>query len=195
MIAVVLLAGGASRRMGAHKLLLPLGGETLIRRAARTALAADVGPVWAVLGRDPDRLAAELADLSVQTVLNPDYAQGMSTSLRRGIAALPPEPGAALIMLADQPLVTPAILRALAARQRECPAAIVQPSYAGTRGNPVLFPRALFPELLAVSGDQGGREVVKRHADLIEVVPFESTVPLRDVDTAEEYEALRAELP
>lgn len=160
MIAALILAAGSGRRMGCPKALLRLGGETLLRRAAGAALEAGCEPVVAVAG-DWD---AGLDDLDVQTVFNPEAAEGVACSIRLGIAALPPEADAALLMTVDQPAVDVTLLRrllALAANDPERPAAC---AYADTLGIPAVLPRRLFPDLLALRGDRGAKGILLREA-------------------------------
>jgi molybdenum cofactor cytidylyltransferase len=158
VIAAVILAAGEGRRMGGPKALLRLGGETLLHRAARMALAANCKPVLAVVGNwNPD-----LDDLDVQTIFNPAATEGMAGSIRLGIAALPPEAGAALLLTVDQPAVDVTLLRrllALAAIDPERPAAC---AYADTLGIPALLPRRLFPDLMDLRGDRGAKAILLR---------------------------------
>lgn len=189
MIAAVVLAAGASRRYGAHKLLLPVQGQPLIRRTVEQVLASRVEGVVVVLGRDAEAVRQALAGLPVRCVVNPDYREGMSSSLRAGIEALGPEVEAALIVLGDQPSVGPEIVDRLIESYRNAGKPIVVPSYHGVRGNPVLFAASLFPEIREVQGDQGAREVISRDPGRVLEVAFALPAP-RDVDTPEDYEAL-----
>jgi molybdenum cofactor cytidylyltransferase len=191
-IAAIILAAGRAARMGRPKQLLDWGGRALVRVAAEHALAAPLDQVLVVAGAARDDVAAALENLPLRIVDNPDYAVGQSTSLRAGIAALGPEVAAALVMLGDQPFVTPVILGRIIAEWRSSRAAIVAPVYAGQRGNPVLFARALFPELLAISGDQGARGVLAADPSRIRPVPFDDDRPLADIDTPEDYARLQA---
>jgi molybdenum cofactor cytidylyltransferase len=191
-VAAIILAAGRAARMGRPKQLLDWGGRALVRVAAEHALAAPLDQVLVVAGAARDDVAAALAGLPLRIVDNPDYAVGQSTSLRAGIAALGPEVAAALVMLGDQPFVTPVILGRIIAEWRSTGAAIVAPVYAGQRGNPVLFARALFPELLAISGDQGARGVLAADPSRIRPVPFDDDRPRADIDTPEDYARLQA---
>jgi molybdenum cofactor cytidylyltransferase len=190
-IAAVILAAGASSRMGRPKQLLDWGGRPLARAAAETALAARLAPIVAVVGAARAEVEAALADLPLQVVANPDYAAGQSTSLRAGIAALDPDADAVVVLLGDQPFVTAAIIERLVAEWHASQASIVAPVYAGQRGNPVLFARAVFPELLAIQGDQGARSVLAADPSRIHPVAFDDPRPLADIDTLEDYERLR----
>jgi molybdenum cofactor cytidylyltransferase len=190
-IAAVILAAGASSRMGRPKQLLDWGGRPLARAAAETALAARLAPIVAVVGAARAEVEAALADLPLQVVANPDYAAGQSTSLRAGIAALDPDADAVVVLLGDQPFVTAAIVERLVAEWHASQASIVAPVYAGQRGNPVLFARAVFPELLAIQGDQGARSALAADPSRIHAVVFDDPRPLADIDTLEDYERLR----
>ncbi len=194
-IAAIILAAGASSRMGRPKQLLDWHGLPLIRVVAEQALAAQLDQVTVVVGGAGDAVAAALAGLPLRIVVNPEAAAGQSTSLRAGVAALGPEVGAALILLGDQPFVSAALINRLIAAWRTSGAPIVAPLYQGQRGNPVLFARAIFPELLAITGDQGARGVLVADPSRVHAVPLDDTRPLADIDTPEDYERLRAPQP
>jgi 4-nitrophenyl phosphatase len=189
-IAAVILAAGGSTRFGQPKQLLDWGGVPLVAHVADQALAAGLAPVVAVLGSQAEAVRAALGRRPVQTVTNWRWETGLSTSVQAGLAALPPETEAGIFMHCDQPLVSADLLRALVARFEETGAPIVYPMHAGRRGTPTLFARRLFPELAAVSGDEGGRAVISRHPD--EVATVEVTAPdvLADIDTPDDYERL-----
>lgn len=158
MTAAVILAAGSGHRMGGPKALLCVGGETLLHRAAGTALAAGCAPVIAVIGDwDPG-----LGDLEVEIRFNPEAAEGMASSLRVGIGALLPEMEAALILAVDQPAVDTALLRRLLGLAAADPARPAACAYAGTLGIPAVFPRRLFPDLLALQGDRGAKAILLR---------------------------------
>src|SRR5881628_3376255 len=146
--AGVILAAGASRRMGKNKMLLALEGETLVRRAARRALAAGLSPVVVVVGHEPERVRAELVGLACESVVNPDF-------------------DAAVVMLADMVLVTEQMLSALVAAGQGkgggSAAPLVVSRYGDVTAPPLLFHRALFPELLAWTGEGCGKTVVRAH--------------------------------
>src|SRR5262249_85172 len=191
-IAAIVLAAGQSSRMGAQKLLLPLGWRPLLAYAVAAASASAADPVLVVLGPEAERVAEALPAGRHLTTTNPDYASGMATSLRVGLAALPEAAAGALILLGDQPLITESIVTALLDEARRAPEAIVVATYAGTRGHPVYFPRHLLPELRAISGDEGGRPLLVAHPDLVRTLDFGNLPANRDVDRPEEYEELLA---
>ena len=187
-VTAVVLAAGASSRFGAHKLLVPLGGAPLVVRSVAHAIDSAVDDVVVVLGRDAGRVRGALAEFRVGFVTNPSYADGMSTSLRTGLLALAPECDALLVVLADQPEIPTDAIDLVVAAFRGTGALIVRPVYDGVPGHPVLFARSLFPELALVSGDEGARAVLARHAAEVLDVPIAAPPP-RDVDTLQDYHA------
>ena len=188
--AAIILAAGRAARMGRLKQLLPVEGRPMVRRVAEAVCAANLAQVVAVIGAQAEAVTAALADLPLEIVVNATWREGMSASLRAGLRALRPDIGAALVVLADQPALTPDLLRLLVDRYRATGAPIVVPRYQGRRGNPVLWDRALFPDLLAVEGDRGGRDLLKRYQDLVEWVDVDDPAVLLDVDTRRDYENL-----
>src|SRR5215213_6715109 len=190
-VAALILAAGASARMGRPKQLLDWEGRPLVRAAAEVALAAQLDPLLIVIGSAQAQVAEALAGLPLRMIANPDYATGQSTSLRTGVAALDQDVDAVVVLLGDQPFVTATIVEQLVAEWQASGAAIVAPTYAGQRGNPVLFARSVFPELLAIQGDQGARGVLAADRARVRLVAFDDPRPLTDIDTPEDYERLR----
>ena len=190
--AGVLLAAGLSTRLGRPKQLLPLGDRPLLRHVAETGLLAGLDPLVVVIGPQPAAMRAALVGLPVHVVENPRHAEGQSTSVRAGVAALPPATPAVVMLLVDMPGVTPGVIRELIAAWRATDAPIVRPQYAGRPGNPVLFDGRLLEELAAVTGDEGGRAVLRRHAAATHYVPVAEPGVVLDIDTWEAYEALLA---
>ncbi|MGH7315454.1 MAG: nucleotidyltransferase family protein [Candidatus Rokuibacteriota bacterium] len=193
MIAGVVLAAGLSRRMGQAKLLMPVGGRAIVRHAVEGVRAGGVDSVWVVTGPDIEPIQAALAGLDVQIVVNPTPEDGQAGSLRAGIAALPASVDAVLIALGDQPALAPSIIPALLAARRGSPKLIVAPRYRDGQGNPVLFKREIFPELLRLTGDQGARPIIQREPARVEWVELDLPMP-PDVDTHDDYEKIRAKL-
>lgn len=191
-IAGIILAAGTSSRMGQPKQLLDWVGRPLVRAIVETALAARLDEVIVVTRCADDEVAAALADLPVRIAPNPLAAAGQSTSLHTGIAALSPDVAAAIVLLGDQPFITTAIIDALLGVWRAARAPIVAPVFAGTRGNPVLFDRSVFTELLTIEGDQGARGVIARSPSRVHYVHFDDDRPLLDIDTPEAYARARA---
>jgi molybdenum cofactor cytidylyltransferase len=190
-VAAIVLAAGGSARMGRNKLLFPLSGETVLRRAVRRATVAGFDPVVVVLGHEAGRAQAELDGLACRTVVNPDWEHGINRSLRTGLAALPAESTAAVVMLADMPLVTTEMLRTLVERWRDGTAPLVISDYEGVNAPPMLYGRPLFPELLAMEGEGCGKQVVRRHREEAAAVAWPAAA-LADLDVPEDYERVRA---
>jgi molybdenum cofactor cytidylyltransferase len=186
-VAAVVLAAGGSTRYGSPKQLLPWRGGTLLGHVVDAALASQAERVVVVLGNQADACRAALGDRPVQVVVNPDWAQGQSTSVRAGLAALPDSVSAALFPLVDQPGISPAVIDALIERHRATLAPVVWPAYEGRRGNPVLFDRAAFPELMRLAGDTGGRAVLEAYAERAERVPVSDPGVVFDIDTPDDY--------
>jgi len=186
--AVVVLAAGEARRFGRLKQLEPFGGGTLLTHAVDVARASRAGRVIVVLGCRAEECRAALADRPVTVVINPDWAQGQSTSVRAGLAALAPNTGAVVFHLVDQPGVTPAVIDALIARHATTLAPVVWPEYAGRRGNPVLFDRITFPRFQTLNGDVGARPVLLTYAGqgLAERVAVDEPGVLMDVDAPQD---------
>lgn len=190
----VLLAAGASRRMGENKMLLRLEGESLVRRAARRALAAGLSPVVVVIGHEREKVQAELHDLPVVCTVNPDYTGPTSGSLHRGLAALGPDVDAAVVLLADMVRVTSDSLAMLVAAARGTDAPLVVSRYGGdVTAPPLLFRRALFPELLAWTGEGCGKAVVRAHSGEAMYLDRPAAL-LEDVDTPDDFRAAAARL-
>lgn len=190
MIGVILLAAGASVRFGAPKQLLPFRGETLLRRSARAALAVSEKTV-VTLGANAATMRREIADLSVQIAENKDWAAGMSGSLKIGLEKLletDADLDGALVMVCDQPLVDEKLLRKIIEIFLESDALIVACEYADTLGVPALFPRKLFPELLALDARAGAKNLIEKYAAQTAAVSFPEGA--FDVDTRADYENL-----
>ncbi len=190
-LAGVILAAGASTRMGENKLFLRVEGETLLRRVVRRAIGAGLDPVVVVLGHEADRAERELAGLGALTIRNPDHASGQHTSFRAGIAAVPPSAPAAVVLLADMPHVDEAMIAALVARYRASDRPLVISEYGGVHAPPTLYDRSLFPEIAAMTGGGCGRQIVKRHRAEADAVAWPAE-RLADLDSPEDVERLRA---
>lgn len=186
-IAGILLAAGTSSRMGSNKLLFELDGESVLRGAARRALAGGLSPLLVVLGHQEEKARRELDGLPCQVVVNPDYEKGITSSLKTGVAALPSDVQAAMVMLADMPFVTTEMIAGLIDRYRSTEAPLVISDYEGVNAPPMLYDRALFGELLTMTEEGCGRQVVKRHRHEAEVLPWPASA-LADLDVPEDYE-------
>ncbi len=192
-IAIVILAAGASTRMRMPKQLLRIHGRSLVRHAVDAALGSSCRPVVVVLGAHAEAIRPELEGLPVQVVQNGRWAEGLSTSIRAGIEALPSAPDspeAVVLTLCDQPFVESDSIEALVAAYRSTRRPIVASQYGGTLGVPTLFSRALLPELLALEGDTGARQVIQAHAATVWPVPCPQGAV--DLDTPEDHAAIRS---
>lgn len=187
-VAGVLLAAGSSVRMGRNKLLFAFNGETIVRRAARRALAV-LDPVVVVLGHEPDRIRAELAGLPCLTTVNPDHAQGIHASVRAGLAALPPEVEAAVVLLADMPLVTSAMIAEIVDRYRQSSAPLVISQYGDAIAPPHLYARSLFADLAQAEGC--GKQVIRRHRAEAAVLSWPDAA-LADLDVPADRDRVEA---
>lgn len=195
-IGVIVLAAGASSRMGEPKQLLRYGGETLLGRALRAALETRCRPVVLVLGAWAETLRAEVEGRGAIVVVNEAWAEGMGSSIRAGLGALRTATSeaieAAVVLLCDQPFVTSDIVVRLVETYRTQRTLLVASAYeAGgerTLGAPALFSRALFPELMALNGAEGAKRIIQRHA--AEAVCVETQAAAFDVDTPDDYRAL-----
>lgn len=177
---LIVLAAGASRRLGQTKQLLPLRGETLVRRATRLGLATQPRSALVVVGADADAVYASVRDLAARRVDCADWELGMGASLRAGLAALPRECAGALIVLCDQPALDTPHLDALVAAWRANPRGVAASAYAGRIGVPALLPRAWFDELRADIGDHGARDLLIRRRE--EVVTIVNEALALDID-------------
>jgi molybdenum cofactor cytidylyltransferase len=193
--AVVLAAGRSSRMGGPNKLLETIGGRPLVRIVAEAALASKARPVIVVTGHQRERVEGALAGLPVRLVYNPHFAEGLGTSLKAGIAAVPPEADGAIICLGDMPQVDGALIdQLIGAFDPDKGALAVVPTIKGKRGNPVVWSRRFFPDLMAVEGDVGARHLIGRYAEAVTEVPLSGTAALTDIDTPEALQAVKAEL-
>lgn len=202
--AVIILAAGSSSRMGSgrHKLLLPLDDRPVLAHVIDASLQTHAQPIIVILGHQSDKVRLHIKQYldheQITIVENVHYQQGMSSSLRTGIQTLlandyrnkhtSHQIDSALIVLGDQPLITPKIIDTLIAAYRSTGKAIVAPLYSGKRGSPVLFDKSLFTALIEVTGDEGGRTVLERHRDELELIEIGDALANYDVDTWEAYE-------
>jgi molybdenum cofactor cytidylyltransferase len=203
-VAGVVLAAGSSTRMGKNKLLLDLAGETVVRRAVRTAADAGLDPVVVVLGHEAARVEAELVGLACRPVVNPDHAEGVRTSLQLGVREVAADAHALVVVLADMPFVTAAMIRAVVLRHRDTGAPLVVSQYGvgsapgappveglPVDAPPILYDRTLFAELLAMKGEHCAKRIVRQHRGEASIVVWAEHA-LRDIDVAADYEHARA---
>src|SRR6266545_2276115 len=193
-IAAVVLAAGRSTRMGGpNKLLAEIAGRPLLRIVVEEALASHAKPVIVVVGHERAEVEKALAGLPVQLIHNPDFAQGLGTSLKAGIAAVPAEADGAIVCLGDMPQVDASLIdRLIAAFDPDRGALIVMPTVEGRRGNPVLWSRRFFPDLMAIEGDVGARHFIGRYSEAVVEVPLEGRAALVDIDTPEALVGVKA---
>lgn len=191
-VAGLVLAAGRSTRMGTrNKLLEPVRGQPMLRHAVEAQLASVASPVIVVTGHEREEVAAALAGLDVTLVHNPDFASGLASSVRVGLAALPEAAAGVVVSLGDMPNVTPQVIDRLAqvfAEQGEARAVV--PTLLGQRGNPVLLARALFAEVAQLTGDQGARRLLDAAGEQIVEVPLDDPAIALDIDTPEALAAM-----
>ena len=190
-VAGIVLAAGSSTRMGRNKLLLEVDGETLVRRAVRLAREAGLDPVILVTGRFREAVEEEVADLDCAPTFNPDHETGIQTSVACGVAAVPADCGAAVVMLPDMPFMTGRMVRTLVDRYAETDAPLVVSRYGEVNAPPILYGRGLFGEISRMRAGCG-REVVRRHHERAVHVDWPAD-RLRDVDRPDEYESVQRE--
>jgi molybdenum cofactor cytidylyltransferase len=190
VLAAVILAAGGSSRMGQPKQLLKFRGTSLLRRAIETAMAVPTEQVIVVLGHAADQLLPECTATNATVVLNDQWTEGVSTSLRGGLAAVSSEARGVFIYPADMPLVTPEALRELAHRQQVSGRPAAMTDAGGVRGVPVFITRSLFPALMIQEGDVGGAQYLRAHPEAVEAVHFDDPDLVRDVDRPEDYARL-----
>lgn len=194
--AIVLAAGQGSRFRasggeGPSKLVAELGGKALVRHAAEAALASSARPVIVVTGHEAGAVRAALAGLDVGFVHNAGHAEGLSTSLRAGLAALPTDCEGAVVLLGDMPGVSAELIdRLIAAFTAQPDAAAIVPVSEGERGNPALLSRALFAKAAALSGDRGARKLIDEASAAVVEIPA-GEAARADIDTREALERAR----
>lgn len=192
-IGVIILAAGGSSRMGQPKQLLRYGGQSLIRRAAETAIESRWNRTVVVIGNEARQMRAELAGLPVSVIENENWRIGMSSSIRAGMAELSNDDlDAVIVMLCDQPLVTAEILNDLLFTHFKTGQPIVASSYGDIEGAPAFFTRELFAELHSLTGDEGARRVISKHPELVATIEFQQGA--LDVDTPHEYELIQTRI-
>jgi len=187
---IVILAAGASSRLGRLKQLLPWQGKTLLQHAVQTALTITTQPV-VVTGCNADQLAAGLNHTEVHIVFNPDWEQGIASSIRCGLQALldrTPSPDQVIFMVCDQPFVSPGLLLDLISERQRSQRSIVASAYAGTLGIPALFDKSHFSQLLDLQGDTGAKKLIQGFPGEVAFVDFKEGE--FDIDTEKEYKKL-----
>jgi molybdenum cofactor cytidylyltransferase len=193
-VAAIVLAAGRSLRMkGQNKLLAKVNGQPMVRRVTEAALAARISHVVAVTGHQEDEVRACLKGLPLSLVSNPRYAEGLSTSLKAGLHALPHDIDAAIVLLGDMPMISPEqIDRLIGAFDPEEGRSIIVPTDEGKRGNPVLWGKRFFGQILAIEGDVGARHLIGENMDQVFEVELGDDAILTDIDKPEDLQALAA---
>lgn len=190
MTAVLILAAGASTRMGTPKQLLPYENTSLLGHVTDAALGADCGPVCIVLGANATAVRSSLGARRVQVVINAEWELGQGSSICRGVATLQeayPGLDSVLILLGDQPMIDGGLIREFVRTARRFPGRIVAASYAGTFGVPAVFPAGRFGDLMALDPAKGAKPLLERVGADIELIGLRSNP---DIDTKEDYDAL-----
>ncbi|MGL4324451.1 MAG: nucleotidyltransferase family protein [Beijerinckiaceae bacterium] len=192
IIPAVVLAAGRSSRMGdQNKLLLPLGGQPIIRRTVMNAMASQARPVIVITGHQQEAVAAVLSDLPVTVIFNSLFETGMSSSLAAGLRALPPEASHGMILLGDMPLISSAMINAVLDLAVAKPqAAAIVPVHQGAWAHPVILHRTLFSDVMALDGDHGARAILKGRRD-VQHITADDPGSIMDADTPDAYRAMQ----
>jgi molybdenum cofactor cytidylyltransferase len=188
MITAIVLAAGCSTRFGANKLLQPQQGKAIIRKSVEAILASKVDAVCVVTGSASDLIKTALAGMPITFADNPDFSSGLSSSLKCGVKSLSVDCDGALIVLGDMPFIAPGIIdRLLASFAPEAGRAICVPVYQARRGHPVLWGKRFFPELLTLEGDQGAKQLMALHSDLVYELEVDDDAIHIDIDTKDDF--------
>ncbi len=188
MISAVVLAAGLSRRMGKPKLLLPLGSKTIIEHVVEHVLKARAAEIIVVLGANGREIRQVLSGYAVKCIENPRYAEGQGTSVAAGAAAVSPYAGGILFLTGDQPLVSPWLMNRLIDEFTNSEALILKH---GGKGTPAIFNIKLRDELMRLSGDAGGKQLMEKYKNEVQTVPVDPGSMTMDVDTEEDYQKIR----
>lgn len=191
-IGAVILAAGMSKRMGEPKLLLTLNGKPLFRYPLELAIASGLNPIVLIGGHHIESFREAAGDLKeIEFIHNNQYEQGMSTSLKLGVDSIKKKTEAIMIFLADQPFVSGIVIQTLMEQYKKGFAEgirIVRPQYNGELGHPILVHESIYSEFLEITGDQGGKEILKKYRGKTKIMPFESPFWGMDIDTFEDYQ-------
>ena len=192
MIAAIILAAGKSTRFGTCKQLLKWNDKTLIEHVIKNVKQSKVDGVIVVLGFMAEVISKKVTNCMI--VINSNYDEGMSGSLKAGLRTLEPNIEASIFVLGDQPLITAQIINSLILKYQSNRAKIVIPVHHGKRGNPVLIDRILFQEIEKLDGDMGAREIIANNEQFIDEVIIDTPDIFRDIDTEEDYFNMMASL-
>jgi molybdenum cofactor cytidylyltransferase len=190
MIAAIILAAGESKRMGQPKQLLPFRGSSILGQVMESLLQSQVAETIVVLGYQAEKIMPQIAREAVKIVVNPDFEQGMSSSIRCGLGHISEAADGVMIVLGDQPLIEKETIDLLMGKNRQSKRGIILPVYKGIKGHPVIFKMKYKDELMRLTGDIGGKEIIERHpSDVLEVeVDSESVVV--SIDAESDYQSL-----
>ena len=193
--AAILLAAGASSRMGKPKQLLLYKGKTLLQNALSAAISSRLNPIIAVLGADATFIGEKIEETNIHIVYNPEWQEGIASSIRHGIQELEkiaPDADAVIIMVCDQPHISSSLLTDLLTTQQQTKKPVVASQYNEIAGTPALFHKTIFPELLLLKGDKGAGNILRQQVSPVATVPF----PLGaiDIDTTDNYEKLISDI-
>jgi len=189
MLSAILLAAGESKRMGEPKQLMPLGKHTLLEQAIDNLLNSSVDETIVVVGHKAEEITRAIATKPVKIMFNPNYQQGMSTSIVAGLILVDPRSQAVILALGDQPLVESRTINQLIDAFNSHDKGIAVPTHRGKRGHPIIFNIKYKAELLELEGDIGGREIIKNHPDDVLEVAVDSTSVISDIDTQDDYKS------
>jgi molybdenum cofactor cytidylyltransferase len=185
-IAIIILAAGESNRMRIPKQLLPFRRKNMLQHAIDEAVTSNADLVFGVLGANAERIKRVLRKSRAELVMNQVWPEGISSSIRAGVKALPTSVNAVIVSLCDQPHASSRIFNALIDTFRTSGKTIVSCEYGGTEGTPALFAREYFDQLLALSGDRGAKKIILENHDHVARIPFAEGII--DIDTAEDYQ-------
>lgn len=187
-IALIILAAGESSRMRLPKQLLPYKRKSMLQHTVDEAVASKAHSVFTVLGANADQISKKLRSLRIEIVTNPDWKEGIASSIRAGVAALPDVVDGAIISLCDQPMIRTTVFDQLISTFLSSQKPIVACEYENTRGVPALFAKPLFPDLISLRGHQGAKTIILRNAADVTTIPFEGGHV--DIDTPDDYRKL-----
>lgn len=190
--AAIILAAGASTRLGRPKQLVEVEGESLLRRTTRLAIESGCSPVFVILGRDAASFLPELGDLEATALINEEWQSGMASSLQVGLKAVLAGNGLpnTMVLVCDQPQLDLALLQGLLTKHRSLRPSMTASQYGETLGVPAIFSKQIFGELLDLAGDQGARKILMRHREDVSAVPFPGGG--FDLDTPEDLARLHS---
>jgi len=189
MLSAILLAAGESKRMGKLKQLMPLGKSTLLEQAIDNLLNSSVDETIVVVGHKAEEITKRIAARPVKIVINPDYREGMSTSIIAGLILADPRSQAIMLALGDQPLVASRTINQLIEAFNSQNKGIAVPTYQGRRGHPIIFDIKYKAELFKLKGDIGGREIIRNHPKDVLKVDVDSESVVSDIDTEDDYQS------